>query len=271
MTSIGTTGENHVILEDKAASMHHGQLHRNGEPAQYILMDAGSKAGTFVEGRQIFGATRLMPGQEIRMGNSTLVLKLLKKAQKLKTKSKPKKRTIKPLEIETPVVTGGVVVIDAKSKASGKHRAKPARPVVEIVGVAGEPEATPANVVFLTVEFGLNEGQIHELPLPITIGRSSKADVTIRDTLLSREHCKIEETVDGFSVTDLESSNGIRVHGERVEAGDSSRDPIRRRDRTRPIHLKIRDLKQQRRFRYRRSVWMNKRLKWPSTSCACPA
>ena len=221
VTAIGTSGENHVILEDETASMHHAQLHRNGDPAQYILMDSGSKTGTFVEERQIYGATQILPGQKIRMGNSTLALRILEKAKQIQSKASAKRNRIAPLEVLAPDVIGGVVVIDTNSENRTEEEKPAVAPVVEVVGVpeeAAEPDSSD-DIIFLTVEFGLNEGKTHELSLPATIGRSSNADVTIRDTLLSREHCRIEKTEDGFSVTDLESSNGLRVEGERVESG----------------------------------------------------
>ena len=223
VTSIGTTGENHVILEDKTASLHHAQLHRHGEPSQYILMDSGSRSGTFIEGRQIFGATRLLPGQEVRMGDSSLVLEIFEQKKRVKPRPSNSKNRIAPLKVNAPEITGGMVVIDANSTQHEPPKQPPAQPIVEVVGAAetsAVPEAKPATeVIFLTVEFGLNEGKVHEVALPATIGRSSDVDVTIRDTLLSRKHCKIEWTADGFSITDLDSSNGLRVEGERIKAG----------------------------------------------------
>ena len=242
ITAIGTTGENHVIVQDKAVSMHHAQLHRSGDPAQYILMDSGSKKGTFVEGQQIFGPTRILPGQKIQMGNSELILEILEKPKKVKSTSAEANSRIAPLEVQAPEIIGGVVVIDANSKKSeadtGDESDDATRktPAIEIVGQSAtdsksDAEIDPANesaagdangdVIFLTVEFGLNEGKTHEITLPATIGRSSSADVTIRDTLLSREHCRIEKSGVGFTITDLESSNGLRVNGQKVEFGET--------------------------------------------------
>jgi predicted component of type VI protein secretion system len=51
----------------------------------------------------------------------------------------------------------------------------------------------------------------------IVIGRAADCDITIHDILLSRHHCRIERTDDGWVITDLGSKNGTRVGNERVE------------------------------------------------------
>jgi predicted component of type VI protein secretion system len=51
----------------------------------------------------------------------------------------------------------------------------------------------------------------------IVIGRAAECDISIHDILLSRRHCRIERTDKGWIVTDLNSKNGTRVGGERIE------------------------------------------------------
>ena len=58
-----------------------------------------------------------------------------------------------------------------------------------------------------------------------TIGRSSKNDVVVRQGELSRFHCQIRKTADGYMIVDLDSRNGIHFNGARIkekklEAGD---------------------------------------------------
>ncbi len=55
-----------------------------------------------------------------------------------------------------------------------------------------------------------SDGQIRLTPsdLPLTIGRSHRADLTINDQLLSRIHCEIRLSSDGgFEIVDRESTN----------------------------------------------------------------
>ena len=50
------------------------------------------------------------------------------------------------------------------------------------------------------------------------IGRGSRmTDLTIADTNISRRHCIIEQTDQGFFISDLGSTNGIEIGGTRVE------------------------------------------------------
>lgn len=58
-----------------------------------------------------------------------------------------------------------------------------------------------------------------EIPLQsfeLSFGRSSKADVVIADTKLSRVHAKIIRFGTGYRVIDLNSHNGTRVNGVRI-------------------------------------------------------
>jgi pSer/pThr/pTyr-binding forkhead associated (FHA) protein len=52
--------------------------------------------------------------------------------------------------------------------------------------------------------------------LPVSFGRSVHADITIGDALLSRTHCELTRSDDGFVIRDLESTNGTLVNGETV-------------------------------------------------------
>ncbi len=50
-----------------------------------------------------------------------------------------------------------------------------------------------------------------------TIGRSSRADLVLRDLRISSRHCRIEDRGDGFTLIDLGSTNGTSVNGRLVE------------------------------------------------------
>lgn len=51
---------------------------------------------------------------------------------------------------------------------------------------------------------------------PVTIGRSPDCDVTLHDHLLSRRHCRLAPTDDGWILIDLDSKNGTLVAGKNV-------------------------------------------------------
>jgi pSer/pThr/pTyr-binding forkhead associated (FHA) protein len=65
----------------------------------------------------------------------------------------------------------------------------------------------------------------------MTIGRVNANTIVIRgDTAVSRQHCQIEKTNQGIFITDLGSSNGTRVNGQKI---GSQRVPLKDGDRIR--------------------------------------
>ncbi|MEJ0020648.1 MAG: SpoIIE family protein phosphatase [Acetobacteraceae bacterium] len=52
--------------------------------------------------------------------------------------------------------------------------------------------------------------------LPVTIGRSAPADVILEGTTVSRRHCRLERQGDQILLSDLGSTNGTFVNGERL-------------------------------------------------------
>ena len=55
------------------------------------------------------------------------------------------------------------------------------------------------------------------LDKPLTIGRSPDCDVSLHDIQLSRHHCRLERTAEGWVVTDLGSKNGTVIDGRDVD------------------------------------------------------
>ena len=80
-------------------------------------------------------------------------------------------------------------------------------------------------MAFVVVLFRGEEVARQELREPIVIGRSPDCDVSVRDILLSRRHCRISP-VDkkNWAVEDLGSKNGTRVGDTVVTAAVELRD-----------------------------------------------
>jgi pSer/pThr/pTyr-binding forkhead associated (FHA) protein len=67
--------------------------------------------------------------------------------------------------------------------------------------------------------FSTRQGEeIGRRPLegPMVIGRSSECDVALTDGQLSRRHCRLMRTMEGWVLSDLDSRNGTKYRGERV-------------------------------------------------------
>ncbi|MGN7190439.1 MULTISPECIES: FHA domain-containing protein [unclassified Curtobacterium] len=90
----------------------------------------------------------------------------------------------------------------------------------ELIGQSSgpTPQQTASGVpTRLVITEGAREGL--EMPLgggPITIGRSSESNVVIRDDYTSTHHARLELRASGWVLTDLESTNGTFVDGQKV-------------------------------------------------------
>ncbi|PZF56273.1 FHA domain-containing protein [Curtobacterium sp. MCSS17_008] len=100
--------------------------------------------------------------------------------------------------------------------------AAPAAPgaFTELIGqpTGGQQQTAATGVpTRLVITEGSREGM--EMPLgggPITIGRSSESNVVIRDDYTSTNHARLDLRADGWVLSDLESTNGTFVNGQKV-------------------------------------------------------
>ena len=70
---VGRAEECEVVLADRAISRRHARLVR--ENGEWWLEDLGSRGGTWLNGREIAGRSRLAAGDRIGLGMSLLVLR----------------------------------------------------------------------------------------------------------------------------------------------------------------------------------------------------
>lgn len=72
--TIGRDSSNSVVVDNKLASRHHAIIQKIKN--EYFLKDAGSTNGTFLNGTKlpVDKYVKLIPGDKITIGNSTLVI-----------------------------------------------------------------------------------------------------------------------------------------------------------------------------------------------------
>lgn len=90
---------------------------------------------------------------------------------------------------------------------------------IEALFQASEARRPGHDVGARTDALVLADGQ--ELPLAgehIEIGRSPSSDIVLEDITISRTHARLEHLPQGWLLSDLGSSNGTRVNGQRVTA-----------------------------------------------------
>jgi predicted component of type VI protein secretion system len=62
-----------------------------------------------------------------------------------------------------------------------------------------------------------------------TIGRSRECDIVLNDSNVSRRHAELRPLGEGWTITDLGSTNGVRVNGRDARPNDPQ--PLRSGDR----------------------------------------
>ena len=67
--TLGRAAECDVVIADPKISRHHSMIQRQGE-GEYWLVDMGSSNGTYLDGRRLVQATRLMDGSRITLGSA---------------------------------------------------------------------------------------------------------------------------------------------------------------------------------------------------------
>ena len=86
--------------------------------------------------------------------------------------------------------------------------------------------AAPAHLLLVLVD---NAAPRH-VPLhllPLTVGRSAPSEIILEGSTVSRRHCRFEQRDDGIVLTDLGSTNGTFVNGERIDAPVLLQDGVR--------------------------------------------
>jgi predicted component of type VI protein secretion system len=71
-------------------------------------------------------------------------------------------------------------------------------------------------VPYIVIKSNGQEVARRELDRGVVIGRAPDCDVSVRDILLSRRHCRLQPSDDGWMVQDLQSKNGTVIDGERL-------------------------------------------------------
>ena len=70
----------------------------------------------------------------------------------------------------------------------------------------------------LVVRKGPKPGQVYPLLAPtVTVGRDPMSDIVLNDPEVSRYHAQLVETVDGYEINDMGSTNGTYVAGKRID------------------------------------------------------
>jgi len=183
---------------------------RLGE-GQVTVLDANSRFGTFVNGRQISAPVEVRVGAQVQFGTGGPILRVVSIEQSPVAAVDPKSSGMARMEtFRDP----GLVVDPAPVTAPPAPKT-PTPPPRTPTGPP--PRSTPARLDLIDSRTGQSR-QI-ELTKEVTrLGRDPEGEVVIDAdaAVVSRRHAEIRKSGDQFAITDLKSFNGTLVNNQRI-------------------------------------------------------
>jgi ABC transport system ATP-binding/permease protein len=234
--TIGRKEGNTIRLTERNVSRRHARIVRNN--GEVTIEDLGSYNGIRVNNSRIAERVQLRVSDQVQIGDYKLFLK----AEGLEHVDEAK--TVPIERIETATTVDAVAVEPAQAMPSQPPLAAPApgsappvmvgnpnrtmvaiadtdpagRPIASAAVVASVASLTApvshARLVVLSSNFA---GSEFELSRPqMIIGRTDENDIVINHRSISRNHAKLvrEPDTGRYTVSDLQSSNGVRVNGQ---------------------------------------------------------
>lgn len=201
--TVGREGTD-VLLADPTVSRRHALIIWDG--AKVWVEDAGSTNGTFVGGGQVRPRERveLTDGVDLKFGSTGLTLKLPAATAVEAPTSEP----VPADEGEAPADDAVAVAVEAPAPISIEK---------EAVTVAPEPATAPVawldSIADPTSRFPVAPGLN-------TIGRRPTNNIVLTgDSYVSGAHAELVADGEGFSFTDVGSTNGSVLNGMKLEPG----------------------------------------------------
>jgi len=228
--SIGSEGDNDLIIADKKVSMHHLAIEKEG--TNYYIHDNNSAFGTFLNGEKVVERTLLTSGDEILVGEHSLIFENILFEKNIKSEK----------YAEKSAMTTEKELVGAQQEFSSSIPG-PDTDVQLSDGLTPEQledgETTPAESLteksdiiphYLVAISGPYTGKKYHLNYGITkIGRdTSLNDIVIRenrkghiDPSISRRHATIFLEHDNFYISDKRSKTRTRVNQRQLNEEDT--------------------------------------------------
>jgi pSer/pThr/pTyr-binding forkhead associated (FHA) protein/TolA-binding protein len=196
VTTFGRSSANIIQIKDEQASRQHFRIEKAGD--SHRLVDLGSRNGTIVNGVKVSGQT-LKPGDTITLGEYKITFD-------------------EPIQVSGDELGATVECkpLAEKDLTAPAAAAAPAAPVPVADKPAAPAEPSAPRFVLEVVE-GASKGKVAELGLdPVTIGRNASNKLCIDDEASSNYHAEVTKEAIGYVISDLGSTNGTKVNGEKV-------------------------------------------------------
>jgi pSer/pThr/pTyr-binding forkhead associated (FHA) protein len=246
--TIGRKEGNTIRLTERNVSRRHARILRNN--GEVHIEDLGSYNGIRVNNARIAERVSLRVSDQVQIGDYKLYLKAEGLEQADESRTVPLERLDSQIPTEAmaavvPAVTAPQPVQPAPQAAT-TNRSLVAIGDTDPAGRAVGP-ATAAAVAALTAPGGYGKlvvvssnfaGKEFELTRPqMIIGRTDENDIVVNHRSISRNHAKLvrEPETSRYTISDLQSSNGVRVNGQ-----DYGKVELRRGDVVDLGHVRLR-------------------------------
>ncbi|MDX6402642.1 MAG: transport system ATP-binding/permease protein [Blastocatellia bacterium] len=201
-------------------SRKHAEFRLSG--GRYMVADANSRFGTFVNGQKITQPVEVRVGSHVQLGTGGPVLRVVSIEQSPVAQAEPKAPDLGRMETfrESSGNVPGVASSPQRPSAPPPVVAAPSTPKPPAPTPASRPtpaKAAPAHLELIDAD--TKQSKRIELNKEITrLGRDPEGEVVIdvAAAVVSRRHAEIKKTGEQFSITDLKSFNGTLVGGKRI-------------------------------------------------------
>src|SRR5882724_3296636 len=181
---------------------------------RYLVADANSRFGTFVNGERITIPVEVRVGSHVQLGAGGPILRVVSIEQSVISRAEPKTPDLGRMETFRESSGSGLTPPSPPAPPSGKLKTPstpqpPPRPAA--------PRSGPAHLDLIDPD--TKQARRIELNREVTrLGRDPEGEVVIdaAAAVVSRRHAEIKKTGDQFFISDLKSFNGTLVHGKRI-------------------------------------------------------
>ncbi|MDX2090299.1 MAG: FHA domain-containing protein [Kofleriaceae bacterium] len=255
--TIGRKEGNTIRLTERNVSRRHARIVRSNNEVQ--IEDLGSYNGIRVNNARIAERVALRVSDQVQIGDYKLYLKAEGVEQGDEARTMPIERvesapgaTTEVLNAVTPATQPIPVIAQGTQPPAPQAPnlvGSPNRTQVAVADTdpAGRPVASAAQVAAMSAPTGYGKlvcvsanfaGREFELSRPqMIVGRTDENDIVINHRSISRNHAKLvrEPETGRYTISDLQSSNGVRVNGQ-----DYGKVELRRGDVVDLGHVRLR-------------------------------
>jgi len=184
--TVGRSDGNTIVIKDEWVSRQHLEV-APGPDGRYHVRDLGSRNGVFVNGQRVQNAA-LTPNDTVQLGQNTL--------------------TFSTGAVNAPPPVRGNALADATSLAAEGTRIADSNGSANGIGSMGGDNDDAGGLSGNLLLYGRADA---------SIGRAADSDLVLDHIQISRRHARVRWDGRQYLISDLGSTNGTYVNGERIQ------------------------------------------------------